>query len=173
MDSRFFASKYKNFFVEVYMSEEENNEVSKIKVTDRRISYDEEDTEEEKTDAKDEIKTDEPEKKKSLKEKLFGNKKPEDTVEGQTDEAPGNIPAPEINFAAFVLSLSGSAMFNIGAIPNPETGKTEKNLPLAKQTIDILEMLKEKTKGNLEPDEEKLIEDILYDLRMQYVNAAK
>ncbi len=45
-------------------------------------------------------------------------------------------------------------MFHIGEIPNPETGKTEKNLPLAKQSIDIIEMLKEKTKGNLDPEEE-------------------
>ena len=64
-------------------------------------------------------------------------------------------------------------MFHIGEIPNPETGKTEKNLPLAKQSIDIIEMLKEKTKGNLDPEEEKLLDIVLYDLRMKYVNALK
>jgi hypothetical protein len=60
----------------------------------------------------------------------------------------------------------------LGEIQDPLTQQQAKNLPLAKQTIDLIGMLKEKTKGNLTPDEERLIESALYDLRMRYVKAA-
>ena len=81
-------------------------------------------------------------------------------------------PLPEIGFTNFVLSLSTSALIQLGEIQDPFTQKSEKNLPLAKQTIDLIGMLKEKTKGNLSPEEEKVIEYVLYDLRMKYVKAA-
>ncbi len=80
---------------------------------------------------------------------------------------------PEINFTNFMLSLSTSALIQLGEIQDPFTQKSTKNLPLAKQTIDLIGMLKEKTKGNLSPDEEKVIEYVLYDLRMRYVKAAE
>ena len=92
---------------------------------------------------------------------------------GKKEEKQDRESLPKINLVTFVLSLSSSAMFHIGEIPNPETGETKKNLPLAKQSIDIIEMLKEKTKGNLDSDEEKLLDHILYDLRMKYVDALK
>ena len=76
---------------------------------------------------------------------------------------------PEINFATFVFSMSSSALLHFGEIPDPSTGKQQKNLPMAKHTIDIISMLEEKTKGNLTNDEEQLIKNILYDLRMRYV----
>lgn len=79
----------------------------------------------------------------------------------------------DINFSTFILSLGSSAMLNFGEIPDPMTGKKEKNLPMAKQTIDILSMLQEKTKGNLAEEEFKLLENLLADLRMQYVQFAK
>jgi len=60
----------------------------------------------------------------------------------------------------------------LGEIQDPFTKKSTKNLPLAKQTIDLISMLKEKTKGNLSPEEEKVTEYVLYDLRMRYVKAA-
>lgn len=82
-------------------------------------------------------------------------------------------PLPEIDFSSFIFSLSTSALLHLGEVPDPTTKKREKNLPLAKQTIDILGMLKEKTKGNLTPDEEKLIENILTDLRWRYVREVK
>jgi len=81
-------------------------------------------------------------------------------------------PLPEIDFTNFILSLSTSALIQLGAIQDPFTQKSTKNLPLAKQTIDLIGMLKEKAKGNLSPDEEKVIEYVLYDLRMRYVKAA-
>lgn len=76
---------------------------------------------------------------------------------------------PEVNFATFIFSVSSSALFHFGEIPDPSSGKKEKNLAMAKHTIDILSMLEEKTKGNLTPDEEQLLKNILYDLRMRYV----
>ena len=81
-------------------------------------------------------------------------------------------PLTEIDFTNFVLSLSTSALIQLGEIQDPFTQKLAKNLPLAKQTIDLIGMLNEKTKGNLSPDEEKVLEYVLYDLRMRYVKAA-
>jgi hypothetical protein len=80
---------------------------------------------------------------------------------------------PELDFSTFVLSLSASAVLHLGEMPHPETQTSEKNLPLAKQTIDILGMLQDKTRGNLTREEERLLTSILYDLRMKYVEHAK
>jgi hypothetical protein len=76
---------------------------------------------------------------------------------------------PKINFATFIFSLNSSVLVQLGLIDDPATGKKTKNLPLAKQTIDILGMLEEKTRGNLTKDEETMLKNILYDLRMIYV----
>ena len=91
-------------------------------------------------------------------------------AEGQ---AHGDESLPRIDFATFVLSLSHSALMHLGEAPNPETGGVEKSLPLARQTIDLIAMLEEKTKGNLTGDEERLIGQILFDLRMRYVELTK
>lgn len=80
-----------------------------------------------------------------------------------------DIQLPEINFATFIFSLNHSVLVHLGLIEDPATGETAKNLPLAKQTIDILGMLEEKTRGNLTNDEEKMLKNILYDLRMIYI----
>jgi len=76
---------------------------------------------------------------------------------------------PKINFATFIFSLNSSVLLQLGLIDDPTTGKKTKNLPLAKQTIDILSMMEEKTRGNLTKDEETMLKNILYDLRMLYV----
>ncbi len=76
---------------------------------------------------------------------------------------------PLVNFTNFVISLSTSALFHFGDFPEYEGGKAEKNLPAAKQTIDILDMLNEKTKGNLDSNETSLIQGVLYELKMRYV----
>lgn len=80
---------------------------------------------------------------------------------------------PQIDFATFVLSLSHSALMHLGEAPDPETDKVEQNLPLAKQNIDILGLLEDKTKGNLTGDEERLLAQVLFDLRMRFVERAK
>ena len=82
------------------------------------------------------------------------------------------VPLPEITFINLIFSLSTSALIQLGEIQDPVTQQLAKNLPLAKQTIDLIGMLKEKTKGNLNSDEEKVVQNILYDLRMRYVKAA-
>ena len=76
---------------------------------------------------------------------------------------------PKINFATFIFSLNSSVLLQLGLIDDPTTGKKTRNLPLAKQTIDILSMMEEKTRGNLTKDEETMLKNILYDLRMLYV----
>ncbi|OPY84949.1 MAG: hypothetical protein A4E72_02080 [Syntrophus sp. PtaU1.Bin208] len=76
---------------------------------------------------------------------------------------------PEVNFFNFVLSLSTTVMFHFGDFPDPVTHETQKNLPAAKQTIDILSMLKDKTKGNLDDHEKSLLDEILFELKMRYV----
>jgi hypothetical protein len=78
-------------------------------------------------------------------------------------------PLPKINFATFVVSLNASALLHLGAIEDPTTGQTNKNLSMAKQTIDILNLLEEKTTGNLTAEEKNLLKSILYDLRIIYV----
>ncbi len=80
---------------------------------------------------------------------------------------------PQVDFSTFVLSLSHSALMHLGEAPNPETGRVERNLPLARQTIDLIGMLDEKTKGNLSGEEERLIGQILFDLRLRFVELSK
>ena len=91
---------------------------------------------------------------------------------GERKKTAADVP-PEITFSTFVISLSTQALMHLGEIPNPLTGKMENDIPVAKQMIDIIGMLREKTRGNLDQGEEKLVEDVLFDLRMRYVEAVK
>ena len=89
--------------------------------------------------------------------------------EPDTEDREPPLQLPEINFATFIASLNASALLQLGAIEDPTTGTKNKNLPMAKQTIDILSMMQEKTAGNLTQEEENLLKNILYDLRLMYV----
>ncbi|MEE9144188.1 MAG: DUF1844 domain-containing protein [Candidatus Binatia bacterium] len=80
---------------------------------------------------------------------------------------------PQINFSTFLMSLSTQALMHLGEIASPLSGKVEIDVPVAKQMIDIIGVLREKTRGNLDKGEDDLLEGILYDLRMKYVEAAK
>ena len=71
------------------------------------------------------------------------------------------------------MSLTSSAFYHLGDIADPETGKMETNLPAVNQTIDMLTMLREKTKGNLNEEENKLLEQLIYELQMKYVAKTK
>jgi hypothetical protein len=82
---------------------------------------------------------------------------------------PGDLPG--IDFSTLVLSLATSAMVHMGTVPDPQGAAVEKNLALAHQTIDTLEMLQTKTRGNLSDEESKLLQTVLYELRMGYVKA--
>ena len=98
------------------------------------------------------------------------------SAESEVDVSPegeGNDPLPTLDFATFILSLSHSALMHLGEAPHPDTNKVEANLPLAKQNIDLLGLLEEKTKGNLTGDEERLLAQVLFDLRMRYVERSK
>ena len=77
---------------------------------------------------------------------------------------------PSIDFSTFILSLSTTALDQLGLVPDPKTGKAATpNRLIARQTIDTLEMLRDKTRGNLEPEEVKLFDSLLYELRMRFV----
>jgi len=137
---------------------EEKEEKKDFVVKDRRIFA------EENADAepKEETETPPAEKEKEAKADETG-KEPDP----ETQEPPPQF--PEINFATFVASLNASALLHLGAIEDPASGTRDKSLPMAKQTIDILSMLQEKTVGNLSEEEESLLKNILYDLRIMYV----
>lgn len=92
----------------------------------------------------------------------------EEREETGTQEQPHAIPA-EINFAAFIFSLGRSAFVHLGEEPDPVSGEKKVSLQLAKETIDIISMLEEKTKGNLTQEEGQLMKNLLYALRMRYV----
>ena len=86
---------------------------------------------------------------------------------------PEETPMPPIDFSTFVLSLSQAALLHLGEIDDPETGQKLVNFPLARQSVDLLTMLQDKTRGNLTAEEQKLLENLLYDLRMKYVAECK
>jgi len=109
------------------------------------------------------------EEKAKVKEEEAAQKKAKEEYQEAAREATDEMPLPEINFVSFLISLSSSAFIHLGDMPNPVTGETEKNLPMAKQTIDLLGLLREKTRNNLLEEEEKLFDHLLYDLRMRYV----
>ena len=82
-------------------------------------------------------------------------------------------PPPQVDFATLVLSLATGAMIHLGLTPDPATGKVTKNLELARQNIEILSLLQTKTKGNLTPDEDQLLQNLLAEIRLRFVEASK
>ena len=86
---------------------------------------------------------------------------------------PGPLAEPEVTFTTFMVGLSTQALAALGEISDPVSGAPSKDLQAAQQLIDIIGMLREKTRGNLDPDEDGLIEAILFDLRMKYVELAR
>jgi hypothetical protein len=130
------------------MAEEEKGFVIK----DRRTFDD-------KGDVKDQERKEKPRKEET------GKKAPVDETEG--------MPLPEVNFNSLIFSLSSSALINLGEIADPHTGQKQKDLPLAKHTIDTMAMLQDKTKGNLDSEEQRFLDTILADLRWRYVKMAE
>ena len=142
------------------MTEEEKG----FTIKDRRMFSEGEGTGTEKDDK--EVKGESPAPESS--EKQDTPEKAAEAAEAAADAA-ADAPLPEVNFPTFVLSLNASALVHLGAIEDPASGKQVKNLPMAKQTIDILSMLEEKTRGNLNREEENILKNILYDLRIMFV----
>lgn len=118
-------------------------------------------------DEKGELKDKEPEGAK--KEKPSEEKKQEKAREEKVETPP----LPEPNFTSLIFSLSSTALFHLGDVPDPQTGEKKTDLSLAKHTIDIIAMLQEKTTGNLTEEEKKFTDSILADLRWRFVNASK
>ncbi|HEY4158959.1 MAG TPA: DUF1844 domain-containing protein [Polyangiaceae bacterium] len=87
------------------------------------------------------------------------------------DQADADLPA--VDFTTFVVSLSHSALLHLGDAPDPQDGKSAVDLPLARQSIDLLSLLQEKTHGNLTGAEERVLSQALYDLRLRYVEVSK
>ena len=108
-------------------------------------------------------------KKQESSEPEAGRAQTDEAQAASDEEEYERGPLPEVSMATFVFSLSSSALVHLGEIPEPETNRTKVDLAIAKQIIDTLGMLQEKTKGNLDPDEENLLRSVLYDLRMRYV----
>lgn len=133
-------------------------------IKDRRRFTDEG---EQREAAPDEEKPEQPEA--STQEAETGPQEEEKVEAEAPPEKEEEAPLPEINFSTFIFSLNTSALLHLGEVPDPATGKQEKDLALAKQTIDLIAMLEDKTRGNLTPDEENLVKHILYDLRLRYV----
>jgi hypothetical protein len=90
-------------------------------------------------------------------------------VPTKEDDAPKEAP---LDFGAYIISLGTSAYVAMGNLEDPMTGEKSVDLPTARQLIEILKMLQTKTKGNLEPDEERLLGGLIYELRMAFVEAA-
>lgn len=88
-------------------------------------------------------------------------------------EVPAGEELPAIDFITFVLSLNQNALVHLGDAPDPISGQRAVELPLARQTIDLLALLQEKTRRNLSGEEERVLEQVLYDLRLRYVEVAK
>jgi|WetSurMetagenome_2_1015567.scaffolds.fasta_scaffold599890_2 hypothetical protein len=82
-------------------------------------------------------------------------------------------PPAQLDFGTFVLSIGSSALVHLGEIEHPETEQARENLLLARQTIDLLAMLEEKTKGNLTDEEARFLRDLLADLRLKFVEKSR
>ena len=79
------------------------------------------------------------------------------------------MPLPPADFTTIMSMLATQAMMNLGTLPNPVTGNRSLSLPQAKHAIDLVEVLQEKTKGNCNPQEELMLQNLLHELRLAYV----
>lgn len=93
--------------------------------------------------------------------------------QGKVPDSHGKCVMPEVTFPAFVLSLNTSVLYHLGEIGDPVTGKREPDFDLARHGIDTLVLLEAKTKGNLLKEEEELLKNILYDVKLRYVKAVR
>lgn len=93
--------------------------------------------------------------------------------DGKVPDQHGHCVMPEVTFPAFIMSLNTSALFHMGEIADPVTGEKMVDFSLARHAIDTLVMLEEKTKGNLASDEAEMLKNILYELKMHFVQVVK
>ncbi|AGF79030.1 protein of unknown function (DUF1844) [Desulfocapsa sulfexigens DSM 10523] len=93
--------------------------------------------------------------------------------DGKVPNQEGKCVMPEVTFMALVMSLNSSALFHLGEIANPETGEKLVDFSLARHAIDTLMLLQEKTRGNLDADETEMLKNILYDVKIRFVQVVK
>ncbi len=153
--------------------DDEKEEDSPFKVTDRRMFTIEGDIrEQQQPDSGEQAPPQKEEPPKTSQEE-----KPEASQEpGQTEKAEPTAeqdPSQGVDFASFLLSLATTGMVHLGEIPEPGSGKKMEDLEAARQMIDILGILKEKTEGNLSAEESHLLENVLYELRMKFMGKSK
>jgi hypothetical protein len=142
---------------------EESEDKSEFKVSDKRRFTKEGESKEESGPVKQESAREEvPEQ--PVKEK---SEEP-DRRESRTEEPP--LP---MDFATFLLSMANTAFFQLGLIKDPSTGEAHKDLPGARQTIDLMALIEEKTRGNLTDQEARILKEALFQLRMAFVEASK
>ena len=98
---------------------------------------------------------------------------PEAAQKDDQKERAEQDPGQGVNFASFLLSLATTGMVHLGEIPEPSTGEKMEDLEAAHQMINILDILKEKTEGNLSAEESHLLENVLYELRMKFMGKSK
>ncbi|HEC25067.1 MAG TPA: DUF1844 domain-containing protein [bacterium] len=142
---------------------EEKNDKQQFKVVDKRVFSEDENIGESKV---------KPEEESAPKQES----KPVDVVDketGRESENNSDVPTFGADFATFIYSLNTQALLFLGKVPNPSTGKYEKDVKMAKYLIDTIEMLSKKTKGNLDENETKLVDNVLYDIRMAYISEKK
>lgn len=95
-------------------------------------------------------------------------------IEAEADRAAAQFDVDQpVSFSTFVISLSTQALLHLGEIEDPATGRSQADLGAAQHVIDILGILKDKTRGNLEQPEERLLDAVLYDLRLKYVELVR
>jgi len=99
--------------------------------------------------------------------------KPQATAEHPAASHHSSEPPPELTFAAFLWSLSEQALAALGEVPDPSSGTVSRDLLLAQQMIDIISMLRDKTRGNLDAQEQAMLKEILSGLQMKYVELAR
>jgi len=94
---------------------------------------------------------------------------------GEREDGPrdGKQPLPPVDFSGFVLGLGQMALIHLGEMPEPQTGRVVRDLDQARHTIDILDMLEQKTRGNLTEAESKLLLSLTTDLKLKFVRAAR
>lgn len=147
-------------------SEDNENEVSRLKVTDRRQFTSEGEARQESESSEAETPREEspPQQDEEMKSPDIAE---QDSQESEQDSQ------ESINFSSFLLSIATTGMVHLGEIPEPTTGQAQENLEAARQMIDIVGILKEKTEGNLSSEESQLLENLLYELRMKFLSKSK
>jgi hypothetical protein len=155
------------------MSESEN-ETKGFKVTDRRKFTADGDPRSEEEKVKAEAKTAESVPKDPPPESSEEPSDPDpvETDAGEAESPRPSGPPPEVGFMDLVSMLVSNALMQLGDLPDPVSGESAENLPGVQVMIGFLAMLQEKTKGNLSSEEDKILENALYDLRMRFMTKA-